>query len=341
MRSVRLIEPATPLVDQEIPDPKPAADEVIIEIHAAGICHSDAHYRAGRGRITLPLTLGHEIAGVVLEVGDGVTNVAVGDRVAAHYLVSCGTCAECVRGGEQFCAHGEMLGKERDGGFAERIAIPARNAVLIPEPVPFDEAAVMMCSTATVYHALRLASLQPGESVAIIGFGGLGASALQLAHALGASSIAAIDVVPEKLAAASSLGAIAIDARRDDLADEIRRITRGRGADVVLDLAGIAAPRLAALQSLAPGGRLVLVALGPEPFTVDPYSDVLTRERRIIGCSDHLLTELPELMELARRGAIDLSSAITRHVPPEAQAINEVLDDLDRGTSHFRAVVTR
>ena len=178
MRSVRLIQPATSLEDRDIDYPEAAADEVIVEIHAAGICHSDAHYRAGRGRVTLPLTLGHEIAGVVIEIGDDVTNVAVGDRVAAHYLVSCGTCAHCVRGGEQFCAHGEMFGKERDGGFAEWIVIPARNAVLIPQPIPFDEAAVMMCSTATVYHALRLASLQPGESVAVIGFGGLGISAL-------------------------------------------------------------------------------------------------------------------------------------------------------------------
>jgi len=341
MQSVRLIEPARPLVDQEIPDPACAPDEVIVEVRAAGICHSDAHYRGGRGRVALPLTLGHEIAGVVLEIGDDVTNVAVGDRVAVHYLVSCGTCADCVRGGEQFCAQGEMFGKERDGGFAEWVVIPARNAVLIPPSIPFDEAAVMMCSTATVYHALRLASLQPGESLAVIGFGGLGVSALQLAGAFGASSITAIDVVPEKLAAAAALGAVGVDARRDDLSNEIRRITGGHGADVVLDLAGIAAPRLAALQSLAPGGRLVLVALGPQPFTFDPYADVLTRERRIIGCSDHLLTELPELMDLARRGDIDLSSAITRRVPLEANAINEVLDDLDRGTSHLRSVVTR
>jgi propanol-preferring alcohol dehydrogenase len=341
MKSVRLTETAKPLVDLDIDYPEAAAGEIIVEIHAAGICHSDAHYRAGRGRIALPLTLGHEIAGIVIEIGDDVTNVSVGDRVAAHYLISCGTCAECIRGGEQFCVRGEMLGKERDGGFAEWIVLPARNAVLIPPSIPFDEAAVMMCSTATVYHALRLASLQPGESVAVIGFGGLGISALQLAGAFGASSITAIDVVPEKLAAARSLGAAAIDARHDDLPNEIRRITGGRGADVVLDLAGIAAPRLAALQSLAPSGRLVLVALGPQPFTFDPYADVLTRERRIIGCSDHLLTELPELMDLARRGDIDLSSAITRRVPLDAQAINEVLDDLDRGTSHLRAVVTR
>jgi propanol-preferring alcohol dehydrogenase len=339
MRSIRLMESATALEERETLDPRPGAEDVVVEIRAAGICHSDAHYRAGRGRVALPRTLGHEIAGVVIELGESVTSLLVGDRVALHYLVSCGECPECARGGEQFCVRGEMLGKERDGGFAERIVVPARNAVIIPREIPFDEAAIMMCSTATAYHALRLASLRSGESVAIIGFGGLGASALQLARALGAGSIAAIDVVPEKLEAAASLGAIPIDGQRDDLADEITRASGGRGVDVVLDLAGSAPPRLAALRSMAPGGRLLLVALGPEPFTFDPYADVLTRERRIIGCSDHLLSELPELMDFARRGDIDLSSAITRRVPLEAPAINQVLDDLDRGTKQLRTVV--
>jgi D-arabinose 1-dehydrogenase-like Zn-dependent alcohol dehydrogenase len=341
MRSIRLIEPAAPLEERDLPDPRPMPDEVVVEIRAAGICHSDAHYRAGRGRVALPRTLGHEIAGLVIETGPGVTNLSVGDRVAVHYLVSCGTCVECARGGEQFCLRGEMFGKERDGGFAERIAVQARNAVLIPPEIPLDTAAVMMCSTATVYHALRLASLRPDESVAIIGFGGLGVSALQCARALGARSVAAIEVVPEKLQAAAVLGAIPIDGRCDDLAVELKRAAGGRGVDVVLDLVGAATPRLAALQSLAPGGRLLLVALGPQPFTFDPYADLLTRERRIIGCSDHLLSELPELMDLARRGDIDPSSAITRRVPLDAPAINQVLDDLDRGTSHLRTVVTR
>lgn len=341
MRCVRLTKPGRPLEDRLLNEPVPAGNEILIDVRAAGICHSDAHYRAGRGRVTLPLTPGHEIAGLVAAVGNEVSNVSPGDRVAVHYLLSCGTCDACTRGGEQFCVRGAMIGKECNGGFAERVVIPARNAVPIPDSVPFEEAAVMMCSTATVYHALRMATPLRGQAVLILGFGGLGISALQLAKVFGAEPIIAVDVVPEKLAAASSLGALTIDGRTEDLAAAVRSLTQGRGADVVLDLAGHAAARLAALRSLAPGGRLMLIALDTTPFAFEPYADLLTRERQLIGCSDHLLAELLELMELAARGDISLAPAITRRVPLEARAINEVLDDLDRGTSHLRTVVVR
>src|SRR6476619_2344654 len=134
MHAVRLTQLKSPLVDEEIDDVVAGPGEVVVDIRAAGICHSDAHYRAGGGSVTLPLTLGHEIAGVVR---------GTGQRVALHYLHD----------------DGRMLGKEVDGGYAERIVVPAANLVPIPDGVPFDAAAVMMCSTATAYHALRLASL--------------------------------------------------------------------------------------------------------------------------------------------------------------------------------------
>src|SRR5438067_7652318 len=168
MRAVRLTKIQCPLINDEIDNPTARPGEVVVEIRAAGICHSDAHYRAGGGAVTLPLTLGHEIAGVV---------ASTGQRVALHYLHD----------------DGRMLGKEIDGGYAERIVVPAANLVPIPDAVPFDAAAIMMCSTATAYHALRLASLRAGESVAIIGFGGLGASAAQLAKVMGAGNIFAVD----------------------------------------------------------------------------------------------------------------------------------------------------
>jgi propanol-preferring alcohol dehydrogenase len=338
MRAVQLTRTGHPLEMRDVPDAPFGPGEIVVDVRAAGICHSDAHYRAGRGRVKLPLTPGHEIAGVVSEIGEEVTNLMVGDRVALHYLVTCGTCLPCTRHGEQFCAYGAMLGKDRDGGYAEQVIVPARNAVAIPEPVPFEEAAIMMCSTATAFHALRLAALRPGESLAILGFGGLGFSALQLGGVLGARSVAVVDVVPAKLEIAESHGAAALDARRGGLTEEIERTTGG--ADVVLDFAGNASTRLAALRALSPAGRLVLVALGGETFSFDPYADVLTAERRIIGCSDHLITELTELMTMARSGAIDLGDAITRRVPFDDDAINDVLDDLDRGTAHRRSVIT-
>lgn len=313
MRAIRLVGEGAPLVEQVIADPVPGRGEVLVEIHCAGICHSDAHYRGDASRVRLPLTLGHEIAGMVAAAGEGVEGVRVGDRVALHYLL----------------ANGDMLGKERDGGFAELVAVPAENAVPVPDGVPLAQAAIMMCSTATALHALRLASVQAGESVAILGFGGLGVSALQLLGALGAGRVLVVERVPEKRRLAEELGAIPADA------DGLREV------DVALDFAGHAATTLAALRGLARGGRLVLVAINLRALSLDPYADVLAHERRIVGCSDHTREELVELMELARRGAIDLSRAISRVVPLEAAAIDAVLDELVQGTAHLRTVIAR
>ncbi len=332
MHAVRFTSPSSRLIDETIGEPHPAAGEVVIDIRAAGICHSDAHYRAGRGSVALPLTLGHEIAGVVIETGSEVRDIAVGDRVAVHYLIACGACDACRVYGEQFCETGAMIGKDRDGGYAERIVVPVRNAVSIPDGVPFEQAAVMMCSTATAWHALRLANLTRGESLAILGFGGLGVSALQLARTLGVETIYAVDVVPEKLEAAKRMGALAMDATG---------WTTVPRADVVLDFAGHPATTSAALRALAPGGRLMIVAINLRELDFDPYRDLLARERHIIGCSDHLREELVELLRMAARKEIDLSSAITRTVTLDASAINDVLDDMDRGTAHLRSVIVR
>jgi 2-desacetyl-2-hydroxyethyl bacteriochlorophyllide A dehydrogenase len=304
VHAVRLTQLKSPLIDDDVPEPVAGSGELLVDIRAAGICHSDAHYRAGGGSVNLPLTLGHEIAGVI---------VSTGQRVALHYLHD----------------DGRMLGKEVDGGYAERIVVPAANAVPIPDGVSFEAAAVMMCSTATAYHALRLAGMRAGESVAIIGFGGLGASAVQLAKVLGADRVFAVDRVPEKLELAKSFGAIPV------AAEELRDI------DVALDFAGHPATTLQVLRSLRRGGRIMIVAINLRELAIDPYRDVLANERHIIGVSDHTRDELVELLELARRGVIEMSRVITRRVGLDADSINAVLDDLDRGTTHLRTVIER
>ena len=303
MKAMRLTAPGERLRLMDVADPVPGRGDVVVDIRAAGMCHSDAHYRAGRGRINLPLTLGHEIAGVASAIGDGVTNVRKGDRVAVHYLA----------------ANGDMFGKELHGGYAEKVLVPAENAVAIPDDIAFEHAAIMMCSTATVYHAFRLAPLHPGDSVAILGFGGLGFSALQVAKKLGAGRIVAVDAVPSKLELARSLGAE----------------TELKDIDVGLELSGNEQVCLRGLRALKAGGRMMIVAINLRSLTIDPYADVLGKERRIIGCSDHTREELVELMKMKP----DLSGAITRRVPFEENAINEVLDDLDRGTQHIRTVI--
>lgn len=339
VRAVRLFHHRKPLVNATVTDPVPGPGEIVVEVRAAGICHSDAHYRADIGRASLPITLGHEVAGVVVDFAPDVQNAIAGDRVALHYLVSCGTCASCRRYGEQFCANGEMIGKDRDGGYAERIVVPAANAVPIPDEISFAEAAVMMCSTATAYHALRLSGLHNDDSVAIIGFGGLGVSAVQLAGVFGAREVYAVDRVPAKLDLAESFGAAPIAADRRGFRDALLAATGGRGVDVAIDFSGDANACVDALRALAPGGRLMLVAIDTRSLTFDPYGDLLVNERRIIGCSDHSRGELFDLMDLTRRGEIDLLRAITRRVPLEADAINDVLEELERGTEHLRTVI--
>jgi len=337
MRAIQLVELDRPLRAVNLRDPEPGPGEILVRIRACGICHSDAHYRAGMGGVRLPRTPGHEVAGVVERCGTGV-DLAEGASVALHYLISCGVCDRCRSAGEQFCRRGEMIGKDRDGGYAEAIVVPAQNAIAVPDAVPLEQAAIMMCSTATAFHALRLAALRPGESVALLGFGGLGASALELARALGAGSVAALDVVPEKLARAERLGAVAIDGAADvdrALAD----FGGSNGLDVALDFAGRPETSAAALRALAPGGRLVIVALTTESPRFDPYRHLVGREARILGCSDHLRSELVELMELARSGRIDLSGAVSATVPLDAGAIDGVLDDLARGTAGQRTVI--
>ncbi|HKO57100.1 MAG TPA: alcohol dehydrogenase catalytic domain-containing protein [Thermoanaerobaculia bacterium] len=325
MRAVRIVAPSQPLAMVELPDLPPAPGEVTIEVRACGICHSDAHYRGGFGNIALPRTPGHEIAGIVREVGDGVTRIAVGDCVAVHYLRSCGACRACRESGEQFCQRGEMIGKQCDGGYADFVTVPETNAIAVPPSVPLELAAVMMCSTATAYHALHVGRLREGERVAILGFGGLGVSALELARALGARSVAVVDVVPEKLALAEARGAT----------------TEVENIDLAIDFTGRPDVMTAALRALAPGGRLVVVALSEAPLTVNPYRDLLAKERSIIGCSDHTRGELVELLDLAATGRLELRHVISARVPFDAAAINAVLDGLEQGTGALRSVIVR
>jgi propanol-preferring alcohol dehydrogenase len=326
MRAVRLAEIGKPLRETEIPIPEIGEKDVLVRVAAAGICHSDVHYWEGISPVgALPQTLGHEIAGVVEEVGAKVVAPAVGERVCLHYLVTCGDCTYCRSSNEAFCAQGRMLGKDIDGGHAEYIAVPARNAVPLPTEIPFEHGAIMMCSSATVFHALRKGRLQAGETAAIFGVGGLGMSAIQLAAVFGTIEVYAVDIHADRLAIAEGYGAIPIDASNGDPVEALLKRTGGRGVDVALALVGLPEVMRQSVRSLAPCGRAVLVGLTDRPLCVDSYHEVLGVEAEIIGCSDHLLDEIPVLLELARQGRLDLSRVVTEAIPLEADAINATL----------------
>src|SRR5437899_1054353 len=283
MRAVRLSQVGKPLERAEVPIPEIGGSDVLIRVAACGICHSDEHYRAGISRIErLPLTLGHEIAGWIEKVGTDVKQVTPGDRVCVHYLAHCGTCEFCIRGLEQFCRTGEMIGKHRDGGYAEFVKVPGRNAFALPDEISFEIGAIMMCSSATALHALNKARLKPGESIAIFGFGGLGFSALQLARALDCGQIYVVEINPARLASIRKLGAVAIDANAADPVEQIKEATGGKGVDVSVELIGSAETMRQCVLCLAPLGRAALVGLTTESMSIFPYTELINRETEII-----------------------------------------------------------
>ncbi len=340
MKAIRLQQPRHPLVAESVAAPEPGPRDVLVRVRAAGICHSDAHYRAGVAPTRLPCTLGHEVAGVVEACGSLVAGFRSGDRVCLNYLVTCGECGYCRAGQEPFCIHGEMIGKHRDGGFAELICVPERGVLPLPAGIAFEQGAIMMCSSATALHALNQARVVAGDTIAVFGVGGLGVSAIQLARLRGVRSVYAVDIHPRKLDLARVLGAIPVDARAGDPVAAIRQLTDGRGVDAALELIGLPLTMEQAIRSLAIHGRAALAGLTDRQIAFSPYRDLLNREATVIGVSDHLATELQQLIGFVEHGQLDLSAVVTQTVPLEAAAINRVLDDLEAFGGDVRTVVS-
>ena len=330
MKAIRISAIGEKLIHADVATPVPEAGEVVVAVKAAGICHSDAHFLSGIGSLAqLPITPGHEVAGIIESIGPGVSRERVGERVCLHYLVTCGECSYCRRKIGQFCSEVSMIGKDRDGGYAEFICVPEQNAFTLPDEIPFMHAAVMMCSFATALHALRKASFAEGESVAIFGAGGLGVAAIGLSAALGASTIIAVDKNSAKIAAARSMGVIGIDASDTDVVEAVMDSTGGQGVDVALELVGLPMTSQQAVRSLGVQGRAAMVGLASAPTPVNMYTDLIGREREIIGVSDHLPEEIDELISLVRRGRLDVAPAISKTVPLDETAINAVFEELD------------
>lgn len=232
MRAARLIEAGKPLEIQSIPVPEPAAGELLVEVHACGICGTDLHL-AVDGDIPVertPITLGHEAAGVVVRLGEGVSDFSEGDRVALFPAAYCGECAYCKAGRQSLCEHSKVYGMARDGSLANFVTAPAHSAFHLPDKVPFDVGAVVTDAVSTPYHALvKRGKLQKGETVGVIGCGGLGSHAIQLAKLLGADHIIGIAAfVSREL---TVLGSFGMD--RSDIEDLYELVAKGK-----LDLIG-------------------------------------------------------------------------------------------------------
>jgi len=199
MKAARLHQIRQELSIDPVQVPKVNANEVLVDIKASGICHSDLNYRNGVAPVgKLPIILGHEVAGVIAEVGNQVEDLEEGERVCIHYVISCGKCAYCSTGKDNLCEEYRMIGKDVDGGFAEYIKVPARNVLKLPKNIPFEQAATLGCAVSTPFHALRRGRASVGETVVVYGVGGLGVHAIQLASKIfGAGKVIAVDILEE------------------------------------------------------------------------------------------------------------------------------------------------
>lgn len=337
MRAVRYHGPRRPFVLEDVPLPVPAPDEVLVKIHAAGVCHTELHFEAGLLDLGVaPITMGHEIAGMVEAVGAQVTARKPGDRVLLYYYAGCGTCEWCRQGAENLCGSLRAeYGFFQDGGYAEYITVPARNAVKLPDHVTFAEAAPIGCGVTTGIHASNLARLGEGDTVVVYGVGAVGYGLVQIATLRGAR-VAAVGRTPEKLARAEALGAdlIVNAAQTEDVWARVREWTDGRGADVVFELVATRETMPAAARMLAKRGRLVFIGYSEDRFDIHPIELVIT-EAAVTASVGNTLAELEEAVALVGDGRV--TTLIDTVLPLEAWA--DGLERLRAGTVMGRVVL--
>lgn len=292
---------------QTRPDPTPGPGEAVLKVRAAGVGLTLLNMRSGSFGGAAPRVMGHELGGDIAAVGAGVSNIAPGDRCAVYFYLTCGQCRWCRGGRETLCENfGGYVGVHRDGGFAEYVCLPAENFLPIPDGLDYEAAAMATDAVNTNWHCMReRARINPHDTVLLIGAGGgVGIHGVQVAKLFGARVIAA-DVSEAKLALARQWGADdTINVRSvGDLAAETRRLTAGRGVNAAVDYVGHGATFQAAVDSLATGGRAVIIGVGRGDISVNPRSLVQT-EVIITGSRHSTRTELIETMELMARGLV-------------------------------------
>lgn len=298
-----------PLGWQEVPDPAIGAGEVLLRVRANGLCATDLKIAEGLvPTVSLPHIPGHEVAGEVVAVGAAVPGLQPGDHITVYPTESCGFCDYCRRGRENCCSTAPRTGFELNGGFAEYMRVAGRNAVKIAPSVPWAAAAILPDAIASVYHALTArARVRAGETVLIVGIGGLGIHAIQIAHLLGARVIAA-DIDWDKLNGAAEFGPAAlINSRQQDLPQQVRELTDGWGADVVVETVGgnaVAAVLPESLASLRLGGRLAVLGYNYGiPLAVDT-ADLIYGQWSILGSRASTLQDVVEVARLVEQGRI-------------------------------------
>lgn len=309
---LRAFGPPENLLWETVPTPRPQAGEVLLRVRAVSVDLFQMEFRSGRAlQVELPRILGNGPAGEVAELGDGVQDLTPGQRVVVCNNISCGQCKYCRIGRETLCAgltnhRGGMIGAHRDGGYAEFVALPARNLLPLSDAVSFEQACLIPNTIAPVVKACSArARLRPGETVLIVGAGGgMGLHAVQAAHACGARVVAAIRSERHAQAVIDAGAAVVIRTDRQDLAQETRRLTDGWGADAALDFVANRATLAACLGALAPGGRLVIMGYFPRGSVLETPTWVFTEEIEVTGNRSAGRQDVADAVALIAQGRI-------------------------------------
>lgn len=306
---------AAPLEVRRVPDPRPVAGGVVVQVKSTGLCRSDWHGWQGHDKdVRVPHVPGHEFSGEVVAVGEGVSRLSVGDRVTVPFVSGCGGCSPCLRGDPQVCDAQFQPGFTHWGSFAEYVALhyAEQNVVRLPEELSYEAAASLGCRFVTAYRALlQLAELRAGESLVVLGCGGVGLSAILIARAVGARAIA-VDVDGSKLELATRLGAEhTIDARTGRVPERVVELTRG-GADVGIDALGSRETLRQSIESLRKRGRHVQVGLvlGSEAEPPVPMGRVIANELVLFGSHGIAARAYPDVFDLIRKGNIPLDAML-------------------------------
>jgi succinate semialdehyde reductase (NADPH) len=354
MKAVVLPATGAPVRVEDLRDPEPRAGEVRVRVAACGVCHSDLHVAKGDLKFPAPAVLGHEISGIVDSLGPGVTGLTLGQRVVSSFIMPCGRCPQCDRGRDDLCetyfamnrAKGTLYDGETRlyrpdgtpvamnmmGGLAELAIVPATDVFPLPARLPLEESCILGCAIMTAYGAMKnAAELRRGQSVAVIGAGGLGSNVIQLARAFGAGEVIAVDVRDDKLEAARSMGATrTVNAAKGETAGPV---------DVAIECLGRPETVVQAFAMTKDGGTTVVLGVAPTGATAPiEITRLVRRGIRIVGSFGcRVRTDMPEVVRLAAEGAIDVAASITRRY--RLDQVQDAYDAMTRGEIVGRAIV--
>jgi threonine 3-dehydrogenase len=318
MHAIIKAQRAPGLTVTTVPKPSPGPSEVLIAVRHAGVCGTDLHIADwtawAEGRIRPPLVVGHEFAGEIVGVGDGVTELKVGQLVTAEGHIVCGHCQQCRTGNGHICQNTRIIGVDRDGAFAEYIAMPATN-VLPLDGIPTTVGAVMD-PIGNAFHAVLSAEI-PGSTVFVVGCGPIGCFAVGIARAAGAAKVIASDVNATRLALAGRMGAhVTIDATRDDVVRSVRAETAGEGADVVCEMSGVPAAVHQAFAAVRMGGRVQLLGIPKGQVPVDFAAEIIFKGITVYGVIGRKMYETwHQMRRYLTAGLFDPRPVITHQFP--------------------------